>query len=357
MKSIQAENYSVSFGDKAYNELLQLIEAEQYSKIIILVDGNTHEFCLPTFLAKSKLPQSLLEVIEIEPGEHHKNIDTCTGVWGALTDLNLDRNTLLINLGGGVVTDMGGFIAATYKRGIKFINVPTTLLSMVDASVGGKTGIDLGVVKNQIGLFVNPELVIIDVDFLTTLPANQMRSGFAEMIKHALIQDKSYWQQLLGLNKLTTNNLEELIYTSVVIKNNIVLKDPKEAGLRKVLNFGHTLGHAIESVFLSHTKPLLHGEAIAIGMILEAYLSHKKLGLSEHHLETLTNYILTYFEKIEFSNQQIDKVLSYLKFDKKNTKNNINFVLLKNIGEPVIDQNVPSALLKESFEYYLAKNS
>src|SRR5690606_29396368 len=203
------------------------------------------------------------EILEIDAGETHKNIDTCMGVWEALSELEADRKSLLINLGGGVVTDLGGFVACTFKRGIDYVNIPTSLLSMVDASIGGKTGVDLGLLKNQIGVISNPELVLIDVTFLETLPTNQLRSGFAEMLKHGLIQDINYWNQLIALSELYTDDLEQLIYESVIIKKQVVEQDPNEDGLRKTLNFGHTLGHAIESYSLDDKdlKPLLHGEA------------------------------------------------------------------------------------------------
>ncbi|CAN0369819.1 unnamed protein product, partial [Ectocarpus sp. 4 AP-2014] len=192
--------------------------------------------------------------IEIESGEHNKNIETCTGVWNALSELNADRKSLMINLGGGVITDLGGFVASTFKRGIEFVNVPTTLLSVVDASVGGKTGVDLGNLKNQIGVFNEGVMVLIDTHFLRTLSARQLRSGYAEMLKHALITSDKDWNEVKDIHKMSLDELEDLIYRSVIIKNEVVLKDPKEGGLRKTLNYGHTLGHAIESYFLTHPE-------------------------------------------------------------------------------------------------------
>lgn len=262
LKSIAAQNYYVHFNENAYSAINNSLETNRYSKIFILVDEQTHEYCLPTFMSNI-VGEYDFEIIEIESGEIYKNIETATQVWLALSELNADRKSLLINLGGGVVTDLGGFIASTYQRGIHFINVPTTLLSMVDASIGGKTGIDLGVIKNQIGVINTPEMVLIDTSFLQTLPREQMRSGLAEMLKHGLIQDEQYWKKMTHLNQLNEEILDELIYHSVIIKNKVVTQDPTEKNLRKTLNFGHTLGHAIESYFLQsdEKKMLLHGRS------------------------------------------------------------------------------------------------
>ncbi|MCL4152909.1 UNVERIFIED_CONTAM: hypothetical protein GTU68_035655, partial [Idotea baltica] len=215
------------------------------------------------------------EIIEIESGEINKTIETCVGVWEALSELGADRKSILINLGGGVLTDLGGFVASTFKRGIAFINVPTTLLSMVDASVGGKTGVDLGSLKNQVGVINQPVMVLVIPDFLDTLEERQLESGFAEMLKHGLIKDRQYWDDLKMVS--TLSEMKDHILKSVEIKNEVVLIDPTEQGLRKILNYGHTLGHAIESYFLASQEKstLLHGEAIAIGMITEGYLSHR----------------------------------------------------------------------------------
>ncbi|MDC3195959.1 3-dehydroquinate synthase, partial [Flavobacteriaceae bacterium] len=230
MKSIKAATYYVHFKQNGYGELNSLIQNEDYSSIFILVDENSLEYCYPKFIPLLETDKRT-EIIEIESGEINKNLDTCSGVWNALTELNADRNSLLITLGGGVITDLGGFVAATYKRGIDFVNIPTTLLSMVDASVGGKTGVDLGVLKNQIGLFVNPQIVIIDEDFLTTLNDREYNSGIAEIIKYGLTYDTNLIDYLKTFEKSTIN---KIIHRSIEIKNEIVLKDPREKGLRKV---------------------------------------------------------------------------------------------------------------------------
>lgn len=351
MHSILSDTYAIHFNEKAYTELNTHLEESNYSKLFILVDENTHQYCLPSFMSQISGDYDF-EIIEIEAGEINKNIETCTQVWYALSELDADRKSLIINLGGGVATDLGGFVASTFKRGIAFINVPTTLLAMVDASVGGKTGVDLGSLKNQVGVINQPEMVLIISSFLQTLEERQMQSGFAEMLKHGLIRDKKYWNELNLLSDFT--NIDAFIYDSVLLKNDVVIQDPTEQNLRKILNFGHTLGHAIESYFLeseSH-KTLLHGEAIAAGMVLESFISNKLTGLADNQLENIKNTFINRYGKVSFTNEDITNILSLLKFDKKNSHGNTNFVLLKTIGECQIDVIVSEDLLKNSFAYY-----
>ncbi len=352
MQSITTKNGVVHFNSKVYSELSTFIKDTSPSKIFILVDTNTHDACLPQFLSQLDSGNIQVEVMEMPDGEEHKTIDICMGVWEALSEYGADRKSLLINLGGGVVTDLGGFVASTYMRGISYINVPTSLLAMVDASVGGKTGVDLCALKNQIGVVSEGEMVLIDVSFLGTLPQNHMVSGFAEMLKHGLIYDKTYWNTLNNLQNLDISDLDKLIYDSVVIKNNVVSEDPNEKGLRKILNFGHTLGHAIESFYLNTDVPLLHGEAIAIGMILEAYISSKICGLSEPELEEISTSILRTFSKVDINDAYIPQILKLMKHDKKNSHGVIKFVLLEKIGSPIIDCEVNEAVTLEAFEYY-----
>ncbi|MEB8345527.1 3-dehydroquinate synthase [Flavobacteriaceae bacterium KMM 6898] len=351
MKSITSDSYSVHFNKNAYQVLNMHLEDANYSKIFILVDENTHNLCLPQFMAEIEGDYQY-EIIEIESGEIHKNLETCTQVWEAMSELDADRKSLMINLGGGVITDMGGFIASCFKRGIHFINVPTTLLSMVDASVGGKTGIDLGPLKNQIGVINQPQMVLVMTEFLNTLEERQLQSGFAEMLKHGLIKDKKYWEELTMLSNF--DDMDEFIYHSVLIKNGVVLQDPTEQNIRKILNFGHTLGHAIESYFLESTtnETLLHGEAIAIGMIMEAFLSKELTGLSQRELEDIKVTFLNRYKKIAFTEEDIQAILGLMKFDKKNSHGNINFVLLKSIGNPVIDIKIANDLYIKAFDYY-----
>ncbi len=351
MKSITSSSYAVHFNETAYRAVNEHLQKAGYSKIFILVDENTHKYCLAQFMAEIS-GNYAYEIIEIESGEIHKNIETCTQVWEVLSELDADRKSVLINLGGGVVTDLGGFVASTFKRGIDFINVPTTLLSMVDASVGGKTGVDLGSLKNQIGVINQPVMVLVISNFLKTLEERQMQSGFAEMLKHGLITDRLYWTHLQSLSSF--EGIDHLIHHSVAIKNKVVMQDPMEHNIRKILNYGHTLGHAIESYFLvsDQYELLLHGEAIAIGMILEGYLSYKITNLPLEELTDIKRTFLKKYKKIDFSNTDIENILKLLKFDKKNSHGNVNFVLLKNIGETVIDVKVPQDLFLQAFAYY-----
>ena len=353
MNSITANDCIIHFNKASYLALNKHLKASNYSKIFLLVDENTHEDCLPLFLSNVEFLLDI-EIIEIESGEINKTIDTCVGVWNTLSDFDADRKSLIINLGGGVITDLGGFVASTYKRGISFINVPTSLLAMVDASVGGKTGVDLGAIKNQIGVINNPEMVLINTDFLKTLPQEHMNSGKAEMFKHGLINSESYWNNVKNTSSLTLVEIDSMIYDSVLIKKEIVDKDPFEKGLRKSLNFGHTLGHAIESYFLSsETKTtLLHGEAIGIGMILESYISTKLLDFSEDVCLDIKNLMLETYGKVDINESDIEPIIELLKYDKKNEHGNINFVLLKAIGVPKLDCIVEDSLISESFSFY-----
>ncbi len=350
MDSIISQSYEVHFGELAKAALKQHIAKSNYSKVFVLVDENTKKYCLP-FFKKEIMVHPIDSIFEIEPGEENKNINTCTKVWELLSNFDGDRKSLLINLGGGVLTDLGGFVASTFKRGIDFINIPTTLLSMVDASVGGKTGVDLGVLKNQIGVINQPVMVLVFTEFLKTLEPRQRVSGYAEMLKHGLISDREYWNELKETGNFTES---DSIQKSIAIKNKVVLQDPTEKGLRKILNFGHTLGHAIESYCLENPekKTLLHGEAIAIGMILEGYLSHELKGLSKLSLEEIKETFLHYFDPVDFTDEDVDAILRLLKFDKKNTHGDINFVLLQSIGEAATDVKVPEELYQKAFAYY-----
>ena len=351
---IQAADYSIGFGVDYYSALSQLINDKKYSKIVLLVDENTAQHCL-NYVLQWLAVDVPFEIIEIEPGEENKTIETCTAVWETLVEMNVDRKALLVNVGGGMICDLGGFVASTYKRGIDFVNIPTSLLAMVDASVGTKTGVNLGGLKNMVGSFSQPQMVLIDTAFLETLPGNQMRSGLAEMFKHGLIADVSYWNQLKNLGELTTEDLLLLIYHSVSIKNEIVLQDPFEENVRKLLNFGHTLGHVIETY--SHSgkgiQPLLHGEAIAIGMILEAYISYKKNLLTKNSYLEIKETLNLMFESVVFTKNDIEICTHLLIHDKKNVNGVVQFTLLSDIGKGVINEVVDSELVNEAFNDYL----
>ena len=353
MQTILANGYSVIFNEEGYKALNNHISENNYSNIFIIVDSNSNEVCLPKLLPYIAT-ELTIEIIEFEAGEINKNIETCIQIWNVLTELGADRKSLVINLGGGVVTDLGGFVASTFKRGIDFINMPTTLLSMVDASVGGKTGVDLGNLKNQIGVINTPKIVLIDTSYLDTLSQIEMRSGLAEILKHGLIFDKAYWKQFLDLSKIDYANFDQIIYDSIKIKNKIVMQDPNEQGIRKALNFGHTLGHAIESYFLENKnkKILLHGEAIAIGMILESYISMQKNLISANEYLEIKTTINSIYESVVFEESDMNPILELLIHDKKNEYGAIKFVLLDGIGKFITGQEIENELIAAAFLDY-----
>ncbi|MDO6744958.1 3-dehydroquinate synthase [Tenacibaculum soleae] len=350
MTSIQAATYPIHFNEKAYLELANLIRHNNYSSIFILVDDNTLTHCYPRFMSLLDTDKTI-EVIQIDAGEIHKNIETCVGVWNVLTELGADRKSLLITLGGGVITDLGGFVAATFKRGIDFINVPTTLLSMVDASVGGKTGIDLGVLKNQIGLFANPIMIVLDPEYLHTLSAREIRSGTAEIIKYGMTHDVKLFNEIKGNASL---NIIDLIHRSIEIKNEVVLKDPKEQNIRKVLNWGHTIGHGVESYFLENPEKenLTHGEAIAIGIVCETFLSSKILDFPSDKLQEVKKAIIAIYGKIDIKKEDFSSIIELMKHDKKNIGGEINFVLLSDYENFELNCKVSNQLIKDSLNYY-----
>ena len=351
MQTIKVNDCSIYFNETGYEMLNECLALTNYSSIFIVVDEHTNEFCLTSFLPQLAT-ESKIEIIEIESGESSKNIQSCFEIWSALSELGADRKSLIINLGGGVITDLGGFIASTFKRGIDFIHVPTTLLSMVDAAIGGKNGVDLGNLKNQIGVINLPKLILIDTSFLDTLSQREMQSGLAEMLKHGLIYDKVYWNQFKNLASFTTDDLEQLIYRSIEIKAEIVNQDLTENGIRKSLNFGHTLGHAIESHLLESENPLLHGEAIVIGMILESYLSYKNGLLSlEEHIE-IKSTLNSIYKSYVFTERDIDEVLKLLIHDKKNEYGKVQFALLDGIGNCKINQVAENKTILEAFNDY-----
>lgn len=353
-RSINAGSYAVLTGDDVFDRLSQHLEQEEYSKIFLLVDEHTLTHCMPELVGRVKLLRDA-EVLEIESGEENKNIEVCVQLWEALSELGADRRSLLVNLGGGVITDMGGFVASTFKRGIGFINIPTTLLAQVDASVGGKTGIDLGYLKNEVGVFSYPQDVYVYPGFLRTLDARQLRAGFAEMIKHALVAGKTHWNKIKEVHPSDTDEVSVLVPRSIEIKNRIVLSDPRESGKRKVLNFGHTIGHAIESYALGASVSLLHGEAVAAGMICEAYLSSAVSGLPADQLAEITDFIAGLYPAMKIPKGKDKELLRLMRHDKKNTGGNINFSLLKEIGKCVVDQQCEEELIIEALGYYRQK--
>jgi len=349
MEPLTSAGHTLYF-ESALAPLKTLLSNHKYSKIFVFADEHTSELCLPVFQALLD-DEIEFDLIETSAGEENKNIDFCIGIWKTLLDFEADRKSLMINLGGGVITDMGGFIASTFKRGIDFINVPTTLLSQVDASVGGKTGIDIDHVKNMIGTFALPQMVFIETEFLKTLPEREILSGFAEMIKHGLIADKAYYEALKESNYLTVSAKQ--IYRSVEIKNEVVTIDPHEKNLRKILNFGHTIGHAIESYALANDEnPLTHGEAIAIGFVCEAALSVKNSTLSKTELNDISTYILSLYPKYNIKKESYEQLLALMQSDKKNEDGHILFSLLENIGKCTFNCRVSTQDILSSLDYY-----
>lgn len=339
---------SVIFTSEATNTLSAVLAQLSFSRLVVLTDSNTKNHCLS--LVSGVLPSDTV-YISVESGEIRKNLETCTTIWSEMTDAALDRKALMLNLGGGVITDMGGFCASLYKRGIRFINMPTTLLSQVDASVGGKLGVDFNGLKNHLGVFNEPETVIIAPEFLKTLPQAELRSGYAEVLKHGLIRDKAYFAKLKSEN-WESQDWESLIRHSVGIKKAVVLADPKEAGLRKILNFGHTIGHAFESYFLDSENHLLHGEAIALGMICEGFLSFQKIGFSYEELDLLTKTMFQIYGKVEFSENHLNPILDLCLQDKKNEGSTLLFSLLNSIGDCTYNIAVNREEIREAILYY-----
>jgi len=349
---VKSQGYSVIIGDDSLSHLNEFLNGKTYSKYFIIVDENTIEHCLPTIVTNINC-LAKAEVIQTESGEENKTIEVVTQVWYAMSEAHADRKTLVINLGGGVISDMGGFIASTYKRGVDFLNIATTLLSQVDASVGGKLGIDLGGLKNQIGVFNFPQMVVIYPPFLKTLEFRQLKSGFSEVLKHALIQDAKYWEDVKKIQVSGDYNWGDIIEHSVQIKNKVVLEDPLEKGLRKILNYGHTIGHAVETWHLENDPNFfLHGEAIAMGMIAEGYLSKEKTGLSNDSLKEIVHVLKSVYDLKPLPKENFELYCGLMIHDKKNSGGKISCSLLAQIGECKWDVFVTKKDLLLALDYY-----
>ncbi|GEN74530.1 3-dehydroquinate synthase [Chryseobacterium hagamense] len=342
--------------DPAFSQLNEFLHEKSFSKIFILVDENTHEYCLPVLLGNMETDLGF-EILEVEAGEEMKNIRTANQLWEILTEMKADRKALVINLGGGVITDMGGFVAATYKRGIQFINIPTTLLSMCDASIGGKTGIDLMHYKNMVGTFTFPERIFVYPKFLETLPFKELRSGFAEMLKHGLIADKIHWENLIRMNKPDLEGIIPHIETSMGIKQEVVNKDFQEKNIRKTLNFGHTIGHAVESLCLHQGNPVLHGEAVAMGMIAETHLAYLEDLISGEDSTAIIESLKKYYPYVDISDFKDEDIFDLLWNDKKNTDRRINFSLISGIGSCVFDHQCSEENIAGSLDFYRRLNN
>lgn len=329
------------------SDLRDFFSNASYSRIAVLTDENTAAHCYP--LISPALPDHF--VIKVKSGEEQKNLTTCSEIWQSMTDHALDRHALMIVLGGGVLGDMGGFCAATYKRGIDFLLVPTTLLAQADASIGGKLGIDFNHLKNHIGVFQLPVRTILFSGFLKTLPFGELRSGFAEVIKHTLISDRPMWD-IVRAKKIDQQDWNVLVRHSAEFKSKVVTEDPREKGLRKILNAGHTIGHALESYLLAHNKRVLHGEAIAAGLIMEAYVSWQRQMIGKDEFEQVQNYLLREFGKVTFDADEIDAIASLTLQDKKNRGNKILCVLFDQLGRARWDCEISLEEVKGALSFY-----
>lgn len=347
-KEIQLAQYSIYLGSLEHT-LPGWLEGKSYSSICLLIDLRVYKAWKAQI---DKLTDRLqATVLYIEGGEAHKNLATCEKVWKSMLEKRMDRKALMINIGGGMTGDLGGFVAATYKRGIAFVQVPTTSLAMVDASIGGKLGFNFSKIKNSIGLFKNPDAVFINTAFLSSLPQREKVAGLAEVLKHALIFDLALWNNLTDCaGRLDNLNWEELIYQGILVKKHFVEKDPFEKNIRKALNFGHTIGHALESWYLETSNPYLHGEAVAMGMVAEGYLSYLKNNLSKSQLEAITGTIQQYFPLKMPSTPEKSKLLELMENDKKND-GFINFSLIGSPGSYYLDASASREEIFEAIDY------
>ena len=361
------------------HDLATAVAESEHDRVFVLTDDTTHECCLPKVAAL--LAQYDVVPITIPHGDQHKTLAALGDVWTALQQGGATRHSLLINLGGGMVTDLGGFAAATFKRGINFINIPTTLLAMVDAAVGGKTGVNFGGLKNEVGAFADARFVIINTCFLDTLDAENLCSGYAEMLKHALISDERMWAEHVNfdLSQPDLAELQRMVAESIAVKERIVTEDPHEHGIRKALNFGHTIGHALEEFALQQAtpsggavvstaptnqttgstvvstapknRPLLHGYAVAFGLIGELYMSARKAGFPTERLHQTARFIRENYAQTEFTCNDYPTLLNLMRHDKKNTSGVINFTLLHNIGDIRINQTATDEEIREALDF------
>lgn len=332
--------------------LIYAIERCPHDKLFILTDEHTRRLCLPALVNLPEIKEAVSITIGAE--DVHKTLETLASVWTALSNQGATRHSLLINLGGGMVTDLGGFAAATFKRGMAYINLPTTLLAMVDASVGGKTGINFNGLKNEIGAFAPASSVLIETDFLRTLDTANFFSGYAEMLKHGLISRTDHWAELLNFDTahIDYRVLKQLVGQSVQVKEEIVAQDPYEKGIRKALNLGHTVGHAFESLALAENRPVLHGYAVAWGMVCELYLSHLRVGFPKDKMRQTIQFIKENYGIFHFDCKKYEQLYAYMTHDKKNTSGIINFTLLKEIGDICINQTADKETIFEMFDFY-----
>ncbi len=348
MATIKSNGYSVAIGTDALKSLNGFLKKNTYSGYFIICDENTLPACLPLLIPACPV-LAKAEIIEIEAGESSKTVELSALIWQTLLEHRADRNTLIINLGGGVVSDLGGFSASVYKRGIDFINLPTSLLAMADASVGAKTGIDFNEIKNAVGTFTSPKGVFIYPGFLNSLPTRHYKNGMAEIFKIALVTDKNLWQKL---RKIDSQPVDRLIQESVRLKNAIVLKDPFDKGLRKILNFGHSVGHVIEALYIGSQEEILHGEAVVTGMLIESHIALQKKLITKAELSEITSSLFAYFRPTPLKELDLLTFLKLLRNDKKNAENKFRFSLPTSIGSCTHDVTVTETQIKKAFDFY-----
>ena len=346
------EKQRIILSENIEQELTATIGMCEHDRIFLLVDTTTEQLCTP-LLEHIEALRNIPHII-IGATDTHKTLDTLAQVWTALGQGGATRHSLLINLGGGMVTDLGGFAASTFKRGINYVNIPTTLLSMVDASVGGKTGINFNGLKNEIGVFNSAHTVILDTEFLRTLDHENICSGYAEMLKHGLISNRENWAELVNfdLDHVDYKHLQDMVATSVAIKEQVVTEDPLEKGIRKALNLGHTVGHAFESLALQQNRPVLHGYAVAWGLVCELYLSAIKTGFPHEVLHQTVQFIRENYGRFDIDCKQYPTIIELMTHDKKNTAGIINFTLLGDIGDIRINQTATHQEIEEALDFF-----
>ena len=343
---------NIVFSQHIDTELRKIVQKYPSGKVFLLTEQTAKSFCLPVI--QKVLDEFNIKLLAIPSGEENKTIQAVGLVWDFLSNNEADRKSLLINLGGGMLTDLGGFAASTFKRGMDFVNIPTTLLAQVDASLGGKTGFNFNGLKNEIGVFNEPNSVLINTNFLKTIDHENLLSGYAEMLKHGLIKSRDHWQELLAydLENINYEALQEIIAHSVAIKEWHVLNDLTEQNIRKALNFGHTIGHAFESYAMKTDRPILHGYAVVYGMIAELYLSVKQCGLKMTELNTISSWLIEKYGKFEIQESDFEALYQLMTHDKKNEGKRINFTLIPEIGKVEINVDCPKELIIEALGYY-----
>ncbi len=352
-RTVMAGETPVHFGSDALEPLNNLLaELPAATAVFILADAHTVQACVPALLqAVPALAER--EVVEVPAGERSKGLDTCAALWDHLAARAADRQAVLVNVGGGVVTDLGGFVASTYKRGIRFVQVPTSLMGMVDAAIGGKTAIDHGAVKNLVGTFAPPVMVCVHTPFLRTLGKRELLNGVAEMIKHGLVRDAAHWNEVRRAALHDLAALAPLVERSAAIKCAVVSEDPREKGPRKLLNFGHTIGHAVEAFALeSPDRDLLHGEAVAIGMVCATWLSWRLGHLDRDRMNAVQDQLMGLYAPFHFGSADHHRIVELMRNDKKNDADGFRFTLLTGIGSAIHDVPVTAGQVGDALDHY-----